>query len=37
MICKIRSAIEKFSMIKKGDSVIVALSGGADSMALAFF
>ena len=37
MICKIKSAIEKFSMIKKGDSVIVALSGGADSMALAFF
>lgn len=37
MICKIKSAIENYSMIKKGDSVIVALSGGADSMALAFF
>lgn len=37
MICKIKSAIENYSMIKRGDSVIVALSGGADSMALAFF
>lgn len=37
MICKIKSVIEKSSMLKKGDKVIVALSGGADSMALAFF
>lgn len=37
MICKIKSVIEECSMLKKGDKVIVALSGGADSMALAFF
>ena len=34
MICKVRRTIEKYSMIKKGDSVVVALSGGADSMCL---
>lgn len=34
MLKKIRSAIEKYAMIKKGDTVCCALSGGADSVAL---
>ena len=34
MICKVRKTIEKYTMIKKGDNVVVALSGGADSMSL---
>lgn len=34
MICKVRHTIEKYGMLKKGDSVTVALSGGADSMCL---
>ena len=34
MICKVRHTIEKYSMIKSGVNVTVALSGGADSMCL---
>ena len=34
MICKVRHTIEKYGMIKDGDRVVVALSGGADSMCL---
>ncbi len=34
MICKVRNAIEKYSMPVYGKRVVVALSGGADSMAL---
>ncbi len=34
MICKVRHTIEKYGMIKKGDNILVALSGGADSMCL---
>lgn len=34
MICKVRQAVEKYSMPLKDKSVVVALSGGADSMAL---
>ena len=30
----VKKTIEKYSMINKGDRVIVALSGGKDSMAL---
>jgi len=33
-IKKIKKTIEKFSMLKKGDHVVVAVSGGADSVAL---
>lgn len=33
-IQKIKKTIEKFSMLKKGDHVVVAVSGGADSVAL---
>ncbi len=34
MVCKVLSAIDAHNMIASGDSVIVALSGGADSMTL---
>ncbi|MCQ2484344.1 MAG: tRNA lysidine(34) synthetase TilS [Clostridia bacterium] len=34
MICKVRQAVEKYKMPLKDKSVVVALSGGADSMAL---
>lgn len=34
MLTKIKSAIEKYAMIKKGETVCCALSGGADSTAL---
>ena len=34
MICKFKSAVRQYDMLKKGDRVIVALSGGADSMSL---
>ncbi len=34
MICKVKSAVEKYSMHPEGKRVVVALSGGADSMAL---
>lgn len=34
MIEKVRSAIKNFNMIKSGEKIAVALSGGADSMAL---
>lgn len=34
MICKVRQAVEKYKMPLKDNSVVVALSGGADSMAL---
>lgn len=34
MIEKVLTAIERFSLINKGDTVTVALSGGADSVAL---
>jgi len=33
-IQKIKKTIEKFSMLKKGDHVVVAVSGGADSVVL---
>lgn len=33
---KILKAIEEYSLLKKGDNVIVALSGGADSVALLY-
>lgn len=36
MICKVRETISKFSMLKKGDKVIVGFSGGADSMCLLY-
>jgi len=34
MLCKVRSTIERHAMLSPGDAVIVALSGGPDSMAL---
>ena len=34
MIEKIKKAIKKHGMLKKGDCVVVAVSGGPDSMAL---
>ena len=33
-IKKVKKTIEKFSMLKKGDHVVTAVSGGADSVAL---
>ena len=37
MLDKVFSTIEKYNMIKNGDNIIVALSGGADSVALFHF
>ncbi|MBE6767006.1 MAG: tRNA 2-thiocytidine(32) synthetase TtcA, partial [Ruminococcaceae bacterium] len=34
MVSKVLAAINRFSMINGGDNITVALSGGADSMAL---
>ncbi len=34
MICKVRNTISKYNMLQKGDRVVVALSGGSDSMVL---
>ncbi|MBQ3004620.1 MAG: tRNA lysidine(34) synthetase TilS [Clostridia bacterium] len=34
MICKVKSTIDRNCMLKSGDKVIVALSGGSDSMVL---
>lgn len=34
MICKVKSTIDKYSMLKHGDTVAVGVSGGADSMCL---
>lgn len=34
MICKVREAVEEYNLLPYGSEVIVALSGGADSMAL---
>jgi len=31
---KVQKTIEKYHMIEKGDSIIVGVSGGADSVAL---
>ncbi len=36
MICKVRGALKKYSMPVYGKRVVVALSGGADSMALIY-
>ena len=37
MITEILNTVKKFNMISKGDSVLIALSGGADSVMLALF
>lgn len=37
MITKILNTVQKYDMISKGDSVLIALSGGADSVLLAHF
>ncbi len=34
LLKKVRKTIEKYSMLKKGDRVLIGLSGGTDSMAL---
>ena len=34
MLDKVKTAIERYDMIKKGETVCCALSGGADSVAL---
>lgn len=36
MICKVRNTIEKYGMLPRGSSVIVGLSGGADSCTLLY-
>lgn len=36
MICKVRKTIERYNMALRGARVVVALSGGADSMALLY-
>ena len=35
MLLKVKETIEKFNMLKDGEQVTTALSGGADSVALA--
>ncbi len=35
MLTKVKNTIEKFNMLKKGDRVIIGVSGGADSVCLA--
>ena len=34
MICKVKNAIKRYSMPLRGKTVVVGVSGGADSMAL---
>ena len=34
---KILDTVKKYNMISKGDSVLIALSGGADSVMLTYF
>ncbi|HOP83567.1 MAG TPA: ATP-binding protein, partial [Ruminococcus bromii] len=34
MLNRVTATVEKYGLLEKGDSVIVALSGGADSTAL---
>lgn len=36
LIPKVKETIKKYGMLKKGDSVVVAVSGGADSVALLY-
>lgn len=36
MLCKVLETIEKYDLIKAGDKVVCALSGGADSVALLY-
>ncbi|NQT95591.1 MAG: tRNA lysidine(34) synthetase TilS [Candidatus Omnitrophica bacterium] len=36
MISKIKDAIEKYSMVKKGDKVLLCVSGGPDSVAMLY-
>ncbi len=36
MICKVKASIDKYNMLRRGGRVIVALSGGADSVALLY-
>lgn len=37
MNCKALSTVEKYEMLKRGETVVAALSGGADSVALLAF
>ena len=37
MITEILDTVKKYDMLSKGDSVLIALSGGADSILLAHF